>query len=118
MVTRVPYTAGNLTKSAWGIDDVLVGTTDAVNVFIGDAGGSILNHALGGNDQFTAKATPGGISPFITNTFYGDAYQDIFDFGQGGNDSFQGAAFSGNFFFGDAGGSMMKAPGPPITQSS
>ena len=92
MATRVPYTPGNLTKTAWGTDDVQVGTSDADNVFIGDAGGSILNHALGGDDQFTARGQPAGTNIHYTNTFYGDAYQDIFDFGQGGNDSFKGDA--------------------------
>ncbi len=81
MAYRVPYTSGNLKGVQWGTDDVFAGVANSTNIFIGDAGKNIVDHARGGDDSFT-----GGDN--ATNIFYGDAFKDISKSARGGEDLF------------------------------
>ena len=48
-----------------GADDNLTGVPNSANVPYGDAGGNLLDHAIGGNDTLIGGANS-------TNTLYGD----------------------------------------------
>lgn len=82
--------------------------SDAINpsnVFYGDAGGNMSDHAQGGNDSFNDSSIfnfrIGG------STFYGDAGGDMSDDAHGGNDTFATTGLHNNYvFYGDAGGNM------------
>ncbi|WP_164897445.1 hypothetical protein [Mesorhizobium sp. M6A.T.Cr.TU.017.01.1.1] len=84
MSKRVPFTLGDLTDHQRGTDDV---TADipvgpgTPNVLCGDAGGSMFDHARGGNDTLTG------------NRISGDALF-MFDHARGGKDTLIGASNS------------------------
>ena len=63
MIKVIPITTANLTDHQIGSDDILI-APDSTNILYGDAGGSLLDHSTGGNDNLTIHGS---------GSFYGDA---------------------------------------------
>ena len=101
MIKLVSITATELIRHDPGTDDILASFPDGTNVLYGDDGGSLLDHAIGGDDTLTAQLVFDALPPTsITFNMFDDAGEDIANHAKGsvtalGITTFQSAEYFG-----------------------